>query len=884
MLNTLNVAQTGLHTSKTQVENVMNNIANENVPGYKRRVVNTSEIQHSDGRITGRGVLINDVSRTTNIYMYQNLIREESKLSDLKELNSMLGEIESIFYETEDAGLSADLNRYFKSIENLRTSPDNNIYKSDLKSNGNTLVSKLKSLYENIEKQEDVMLTKAKQSVDEVNNILKEIGAINQKILDSNTVQNDLLDKRDQLEVELAKYVDVKISREDHYKLMIGEVTAVRFDTNVRTFSIEELYKPQQDAYVEDAVLPFKSNLINTSTWGKDIDLTAPETAEIQHIPVSGGIIGTSATEQLEVLGYTYTGLNNAGGAFDTAEEVVNYIAGAGNAALIADWNGRAENANKQINTITAVDLNNDGTNDALRITYDNAGGATGDVPDISSTTSNGVSFANSIEVERGGDTSTTSEVQTMKLTGTTTGQVYFLGTLVTASNVAGGETAATIGGFITSAPDKANIINNWNNDPANKDRQIRDITDDGNGLLTITYKSHMEDVKVIDETSSRGITYARSEETIKGKAEDSISYTLNGEHTITVTNGETIYEVDGYTIADINGDGVRDQNDIVDKNNAIQALIYKINQQKDIDGKITAYNGKYELDKDGNKILTNDPRHSEYDALNPNKDRYLFIESNTDGEKGKFVGEVLVKDNDNKDSNGNYIGKVVSKDTVLSKEALDDIYLEAYDSKVDINGGSLKSLIDNLKTDSGNNLLKEYKERLDQFAKKLSDFSESYIETSKDKYVHGKDASDLHPDTSKSVGINLFDGANVKSLQFNDSMVNTLNQEKLDYLATIQWKKDIDFDGTGQNNTSFSKFYQETRVEIADNRENVIFKEKSQEAVKESLQTSYDKITKVDKDNEMVELIKFQSAYEANAKIITIVDEMLQTLLNMKR
>ena len=37
MLNSLNIAQSGLVASKTQVENVMNNIANENTEGYKKR-------------------------------------------------------------------------------------------------------------------------------------------------------------------------------------------------------------------------------------------------------------------------------------------------------------------------------------------------------------------------------------------------------------------------------------------------------------------------------------------------------------------------------------------------------------------------------------------------------------------------------------------------------------------------------------------------------------------------------------------------------------------------------------------------------------------------------------------------------------------------------
>ena len=42
--------------------------------------------------------------------------------------------------------------------------------------------------------------------------------------------------------------------------------------------------------------------------------------------------------------------------------------------------------------------------------------------------------------------------------------------------------------------------------------------------------------------------------------------------------------------------------------------------------------------------------------------------------------------------------------------------------------------------------------------------------------------------------------------------------------------------------------------------------------------------LVKVDKDDEMLDLMKFQSAYTANTKIVTAIDEMLQTLLGLKR
>lgn len=173
MLNILNVAQTGLAASQTQVENVMNNLANENTEGYKRRVIDISEIEHADSRMTGRGVEIEGISRTTNIYMYQNIIEEQSKLSSLTELNSMLGDIESIFFETDDAGFSADFNRYFQSIENLKTSPQNEIYRNDLKTNGNIIVEDLKNLYSSIEIRESETLKKdVSDTVNEINNIL----------------------------------------------------------------------------------------------------------------------------------------------------------------------------------------------------------------------------------------------------------------------------------------------------------------------------------------------------------------------------------------------------------------------------------------------------------------------------------------------------------------------------------------------------------------------------------------------------------------------------------------------------------------------------------------------------------------------------------------
>ncbi len=729
MLNILNVAQTGLHSSQVQVEGVMNNLANENTAGYKSRVVDVSELEHSDTRLTGRGVSVDGVSRITNVYMYQNLVKEESKLNSFTELDVMLDDIESIFYETDDSGLSADLNRYFQSLENLRTSPQNEIYKDDLKNNASIIVEDLQNLYGGIEQREEGTLHRAEDTVEEINNILTDIGSVSQQIIDSVGQPNDLLDKRDALEQELAKYIDVEISREDSYELKIGGVTAVRFDTNVHALNLVEKYTPQNDKYIVKGSLPYESSLINTNTWNGD---------------------------------------------------------------------------------------------------------------------------------------NTTAEIQTMNVSGTATGQVSFLGHAV-ANSADGDSNETTVDNIVA---DKNDIISNWNSN--HPDREIENIEEGATAdELKITYKDTEDDVSNIAAASSNGIDFDDSVEDTKGLV-DSITYVLDNEVTVRVAYGESI---------DIDGDGT---NETVDENNIVRALVAKINSNTDMLGKVTAYNGMYELDEKGNKILTSNPKHSEY--TDPNKDRYLVIESTKDGEKGKFVGEILVSDDNVKDKDGKDVDYHVDINRDLSKKGLDDVHLEIFDEEIYLKGGILNPMIDNLKTESGNNNFTEYKEKLDQFAKKLSDISSAYIERDDETYVYGLDAAEIDADASSKVSIGLFTGANVQSLKFHKSEVNTLTQEKLDYLASIQWKDDIDFTGTGQDNTSFSRFYQSVRVDIADDRETVIFKKESQKSIKESMQNTYDKLTKVDKDKEMVDLIKYQAAYEANAKMITVIDEMLQTILGMKR
>ena len=50
------------------------------------------------------------------------------------------------------------------------------------------------------------------------------------------------------------------------------------------------------------------------------------------------------------------------------------------------------------------------------------------------------------------------------------------------------------------------------------------------------------------------------------------------------------------------------------------------------------------------------------------------------------------------------------------------------------------------------------------------------------------------------------------------------------------------------------------------------------------AVEQEYESITKVSIDEEMTNLIRYQTAYGASAKVITTVDQMLNTLLGLKQ
>ena len=917
MLNSLNVAQTGLAAARISVENTMNNISNANTEGYKKRVVETSELAHADDRLWGRGVAVGDTVRITSQYLYDNIVKQNSKENYQSELSFMLENVEAVFQETDEAGLSFDLDNYFQSIESLRANPNNEVYKNQLELSGQLIVDDLNRLYDGIEEQEKLFQNELDTSIDDINFMLNDISAINKKINEQGFASNDLLDKRDLLEKQLSSYVNIEVDRDnDLYELKIGGEVAVR-NTTVMELSMGEEYTAQIDRYViETSSNISESNILNSNDTFDEEDVitfeldnetsVSVEYNEIMVFDLDGD--GTDETVRVnkdnyvralvekinsnvdlssKVKAYNGTyGVDNDGNKFTVDSDdkyllIESKVPGVdGKFDSRVTFTEEAYSINEATFSVSPSINDNEVTiqskfaDDGLSLTHSVDLGAVsaGETFDIDLSdnygTSGTVSLTNGV----------TYNAATNKLTVPAGVESFTItvdsveGATGTLPNAAGVDTESSLAlidktqvytlsltGTTNTIKSELSVVNDGKD--ITQDYTITTSTTNPNNIVSAIPSVN----EITGEAQASGTLQVSSIKSLAAVDGSSITHTVDLK---TATTNEQVMKI---SFSDDTGDYF-DQTPVFSPNN----ITYDVDT-----GQITIPAG---VSSFSFTVETNE-------LADVNNDQtYSFSITDNAAASGSqpitTTSTMLINDKEGVTSRSIY------KDEDRSVMANNAININMRDEAITITDGKLKAIIENLVTDSGSNKFEEYKKSLDDFAKTFVDITSSYIKNDDGSYIYGEIATDNNIEIADD--IDLFSGASVKTMQFNKLAISSMEQKDYDYLATQQWKEDISFIGFGQDQSndavandgelsSLSQFLQNLRTNISRDKESSDFSVETLKAVSESLNSSYDLMTKVDNDEEMINLMKFQAAYSANAKMITTVDQMLQTLLGLK-
>ncbi len=211
------IGLSGLDAAQAAFDIIGNNIANAATPGYHRQEVRLSSAYSSQAgsSIFTGGVNVEGVSRSIDILLEQEIVRQQSTLASLSQQTSVLSTIETAFGEfaSEESGLNATLDTFFTALQDLSAHPEDSIYQNQLVNATESMSSQFRTLGEFLTTLNSQVTLEANHTTDSINILISQVADLNSEIEKVEMVggeANSMRDQRDQCISELSELIGVQ--------------------------------------------------------------------------------------------------------------------------------------------------------------------------------------------------------------------------------------------------------------------------------------------------------------------------------------------------------------------------------------------------------------------------------------------------------------------------------------------------------------------------------------------------------------------------------------------------------------------------------------------------------------------------------------------------
>ena len=150
-----------------------------------------------------------------NRYLDRQFQNEQKEAGYWEAKASALSNIENVFNELGDSGLTSSLNRFWQGLQELSKQPENLSARVVVVANGKELAGQLNEIYTGLEQNETFLADQIQGKTNEINTIASEVAGLNLKIaqnIGAGKQPNDLMDRRDVLLDQLSKLVDIQVT------------------------------------------------------------------------------------------------------------------------------------------------------------------------------------------------------------------------------------------------------------------------------------------------------------------------------------------------------------------------------------------------------------------------------------------------------------------------------------------------------------------------------------------------------------------------------------------------------------------------------------------------------------------------------------------------
>ncbi len=217
----IEIAKRGLFAQQRAQQTTTHNITNANTEGYSRQRTDLESAYMRFGGLSeiGMGVNVSDVSRIRDSFTDMQIRNELSGLAEWDVQSELLRQVEDIFNEPTDIGVSAVLNRFWESLETLSNDAGSSEARETVKERAVTLASTINHTANQLHEMQNDINFRINVKVDKVNSLASQISDLNQLIQTMETsgkTAPDLRDKRDILVDELSSLVSINTYEDEN--------------------------------------------------------------------------------------------------------------------------------------------------------------------------------------------------------------------------------------------------------------------------------------------------------------------------------------------------------------------------------------------------------------------------------------------------------------------------------------------------------------------------------------------------------------------------------------------------------------------------------------------------------------------------------------------
>jgi flagellar hook-associated protein 1 FlgK len=227
-MSLLSIGKSGLFAAQAALSTAGHNITNANVAGYSRQVVvqETSIAMGGSNGYIGTGTQIAQVKRYSDEFLNAQVRTAQAASSGLESYEAQVTQIDNLLADST-SGLTPSLQDFFSSVQNLTGDLGGVPSRGSLLTSADTLASTFHAMNDRLEQIRNGVNTELTSSVSVINTYASQIADLNDQIGklsagDNLNLPNDLLDKRDQLIMDLNKQVKATVMPGDNQSLTVS--------------------------------------------------------------------------------------------------------------------------------------------------------------------------------------------------------------------------------------------------------------------------------------------------------------------------------------------------------------------------------------------------------------------------------------------------------------------------------------------------------------------------------------------------------------------------------------------------------------------------------------------------------------------------------------